>query len=146
MQKSITAKKDELKREINLDSARLKEKIDRLRAIDPTIAKKVVKRKAKKIELPKSVVSINRFDEIVYRFKCPDCNSSHTKRTGLTTQREPKARFLCLNCQQNWRENKNVDRMFFTLSSKEILDILNNDKNLTKEKREFFIERYLIKK
>lgn len=139
MQKSLT--KDELRKEINQDSARLKEKIEKLKEIDPHIKTKP-KKKVKKREIS----NINRFDEIVYRFQCPDCHSNHTKRTGLTTQREPKARFLCLNCQADWRANKSVDRMFFTLSNNDIESIIRNDSSLTKEKRDFFLDRYLIKK
>jgi hypothetical protein len=140
MQKSLS--KDQLRKEINLDSARLKEKIQKLKEIDPNIGlkKKVPKRADADLN------RVNRFDQIVYRFICPDCKSNQTKRTGLTTQREPKARFLCLNCQRKWRENKNVDRMFFTLSNNDIANIINNDTSLTKEKRDFFLDRYLIKK
>ena len=140
MQKTLS--KDQLKKEINLDSARLKEKIEKLKVLDPTIQKK--KKVIKKSMIP--VVSVNRFDEIVYRFPCPDCNSKHTKRFGLTTQRVPKARFVCLNCQEKWRANESVRRVFFTLSNDDIKNIIDNDKDLTKEKREFFLDRYLIKK
>jgi transposase-like protein len=145
MQKSLTKEQlSRLAKEINLDSSRLKEKIEKFKELDPN-HKDIPKKKPKKVE-KSNIPAINRFDEIVYRFKCPDCGSNHTKRTGLTTQREPKARFLCLNCQQKWRENKNVDRMFFTLSNKDIENIINNDVSLSKEKRDFFLDRYIIKK
>lgn len=92
LQKSLS--KDELRKQINEDSKRLKENIELLKKqeglTDKQIALRQQYREAKQKEFKITGrkipdIKVNRFDEIVYRFVCPDCNSKQTKRTGLTT-------------------------------------------------------------
>lgn len=87
-----------------------------------------------------------RIKDTVYRFQCPRCKGYNTKRFGLTTQIEPKCRMICLDCQMKRTITK--DRkvtLFFVLSNDEVKNIIMNDKNLTKEKKDFFLYKYLIK-
>ena len=80
------------------------------------------------------------YSDTVYRFQCPRCKGNNTKRSGITTQSERKSRLFCLDCQTQKDKTS-----FFVLSNQQIKDILNNDLTLTKQKRDFFLYKYLIK-
>ena len=84
--------------------------------------------------------------DTVYRFQCPRCKSYNTKRSGLTTQIDIKFRLLCLDCrlQRGITKDKSITP-FFVLSNQEIKDIIENDLTLSKEKKNFFLYKYLIK-
>lgn len=87
----------------------------------------------------------SRFKGLVFKFKCPNCHSLDTKRTGRTFQAEPKGRFLCNECQYK-RIIKKDDRIrpFFVLSNEEMSKQINDSK-LSKEEKEKFLLKYLIK-
>ena len=87
-----------------------------------------------------------RFNDMVYRFPCPRCGGRNTKRSGLTTQIEIKCRLTCLDCQIQRDITKDTKiTSFFVLSNKQVKDIIENDLTLTKEKKDFFLYKYLIK-
>lgn len=84
--------------------------------------------------------------DTIYRFQCPRCKGYNTKRSGLTTQIDVKFRLLCLDCrlQRGITKNKFITP-FFVLTNQEIKDIIENDLTLSKEKKNFFLYKYLIK-
>lgn len=94
----------------------------------------------------KNRISIDRFADIVYRFPCPRCHGTNTKRFGLTTQIETKARIRCLDChlKRSITKDKKI-KQFFVLTNKEMKDSIGNNISLSKEKKKFFLDRYLIK-
>ena len=84
--------------------------------------------------------------DIIYRFQCPRCKGYNTKRSGLTTQIDVKFRLLCLDCRlQRGITKDETITPFFILTNQEIKDIIKNDLTLSKEKRDFFLYKYLIK-
>lgn len=88
----------------------------------------------------------DRFSNTVYRFPCPRCKGYNTKRSGLTTQIETKCRLICLDCQIKRNATKDPKiTSFFVLSNDEVKDIIKNDDSLSKEKKDFFLYKYLIK-
>ena len=98
---------------------------------------------AKKGKIPTTTFVNNKDNynsDTIYRFPCPRCKGRNTKRSGLTTQSERKSRLFCLDCQSQKDKTS-----FFVLSNQQIKDILNNDLTLTKEKKSFFLYKYLIK-
>lgn len=96
---------------------------------------------------PKVQQNKDRYENIVYRFPCPECQSIHTKRTGTTTQLNPKARYICLDCQDKFRKtNDKSITPFFVMSNEEMELQINNDMSLSRKDKEYYLERYLIKR
>ena len=84
--------------------------------------------------------------DTIYRFPCPRCGGRNTKRSGLTTQNEIKCRMFCNDClvkRDTTRDTKII--AFFVLSNQQIKDIIENDLTLDKQKKDFFLYKYLIK-
>lgn len=140
------AKKQQLEKDIRLLSSQLKEKMKIYKGLENTKQINEIGRIDKMIN-----AKIDKYKNIVYRFKCPRCNSTDTKRTGLTTQLETKARFFCFNCdlknKESYEINKNKDNFthtFFVLSNNEIENIINNDESINEKQKEFFLKKYKI--
>ena len=90
-------------------------------------------------------IDVTRFDDIMFRFPCPRCKGTNTKRTGKTNQLESKGRLLCFDCQLKRSVTKNVKiTPFFVLTNKQMEDIINLSNNDAKTKK-FFKNKYLIK-
>lgn len=145
-QKLSYAKKQQLQKDIKILSLQLKEKLNLYKGLESTKQINEIGRIDKMVN-----AKIDKYKNIVYRFKCPRCNSTDTKRTGLTTQIEVKARFFCFNCdfrnKESFEKYKNKDKFtptFFVLSDIEIQEIIKNDKSLSEEKKEFFLKKYKI--
>lgn len=92
-------------------------------------------------------IDVSRFREIVFKFRCPDCHGTDTKRNGTTTQLETKARFLCYNCQHQRieLEDKSITP-FFVLSNDEMKQQILSNKYISQEQKKQFLEKYIIKK
>lgn len=97
--------------------------------------------------IPLKKIDNSRFQNISMKFKCRRCKGKNTKRTGTTTQLEPKARFICFDCKYVRVVTKNKEiTPFFTLSNEQMKEEIEANKKANKKQKKLFLEKYLIKK
>jgi len=93
----------------------------------------------------KPIQHIKRKD--MYHFQCPNCHSRNTKRNGITTQLNKKARYICFDCELRKRLHNDVmTPHFFTMGNEEMQYQIERDKTLNDEQKRLFIEKYTIKR
>lgn len=84
---------------------------------------------------------------LMFNFQCPRCKGRNTRRSGITTQPNKKARMFCMTCFAKRKEtNDNNVKCYFVLTNQQIIDEIRIDKTLNQLKKKFFIEKYSITK
>lgn len=97
--------------------------------------------------IQKKKIDVKRFRDITYQFQCPNCEGRNTKRNGITTQLNQKARFLCVDCQLKKQQSDEIETPhFFTMGNEEMIYQIEKDKSITDEQKKLFIEKYIIKR
>jgi len=91
-------------------------------------------------------INVQRFRDITFKFRCPECKGRNTKRNGTTCQINTKARFLCFDCKYKRQVTNDTSiTPFFVLSNDEMIAEINASKKLSKNQKKDFHDKYVIR-